>query len=152
MNIAMLLEMVAETVPDQRAVGALTYAELLSRANAGAGLVRDRLVAIDTNSVAIPIGLFSAAIAGVPYVPVNYRLADEQLRAIVERAAPGTAIVEPDVVSRLAGVEGIEVIDRDAFLDATAKPAEKVDAPSDPDEIAVLLFTSGTTGTPKAAV
>src|SRR5689334_3477845 len=132
MNIAMLLEMVAETVPDQRAVGALTYAELLSRANAGAGLAGERLIAIDTNSEAIPIGLFSAAIAGVPYVPVNYRLADEQLRAIVERAAPGTAVVEPEVVPRIAGIEGIEVIDRESFLAATAKGADKVDAPSDP--------------------
>src|SRR5438094_7657650 len=121
MNISMLLEMVAETVPDQRAAGSLTYAELLSRANAGAALVRDRLIAVDPNSEAIRVGLFSAAIAGVPYVPVNYRLADEQLRAIVERAAPGTAVVDPDVVPRLAGIEGITVIARDAFLEATAK-------------------------------
>src|SRR3954469_10639254 len=133
MNIAMLLEMVAETVPDQRAAGALTYGELLTRARAGARLVGERLIAVDTNSEAIPVGLFSAAIAGVPYVPVNYRLADEQLRAIVGRAAPGTAVVDSEVVARLVGIDGVTVIDRDEFLDATACGAQDEDeAPSDP--------------------
>jgi acyl-CoA synthetase (AMP-forming)/AMP-acid ligase II len=88
----------------------------------------------------------------VPYVPVNYRLSDEQLRAIVERAAPGTAVVDPDVVARLDNIDGLRVIDRPSFLDAATPTAERFDAPSDPEAIAVLLFTSGTTGTPKAAV
>ena len=152
MNISMLLEMVADSIGDRVAVGSLTYAQLFERASAGAKLVGDRLIAVDINSEAVPIGLFSAALAGVPYVPVNYRLSDEQLRAIVERAAPGTAVVDPDVVARLGGIDGLRVIDRPAFLDAVTSGAERSDAPSDPAAIAVLLFTSGTTGTPKAAV
>jgi acyl-CoA synthetase (AMP-forming)/AMP-acid ligase II len=152
MNISVLLELVADTIGDRIAVGSLTYAQLLERASAGAKLVGDRLIAVDINSDAVPIGLFSAALAGVPYVPVNYRLSDEQLRAIVERAAPGTAVVDPDVVARLDNIDGLRVIDRPSFLDAVTPGAERSDAPSDPDAIAVLLFTSGTTGTPKAAV
>jgi fatty-acyl-CoA synthase len=148
----MLLEMVADSIGDRVAVGSLTYAQLFERATAGAQLAGDRLIAVDTNSEAVPIGLFSAALAGVPYVPVNYRLSDEQLRAIVERAAPGTAIVAPDVVGRLDGIDGLRVIDRPSFLDAVTSGADRSDTPSDPDAIAVLLFTSGTTGTPKAAV
>jgi acyl-CoA synthetase (AMP-forming)/AMP-acid ligase II len=148
----MLLEMVADVVGDQVAVGSLTYAQLLERASAGSQLVGDRLVLVDTNSEAVPIGLFSAALAGVPFVPVNYRLADDQLRAIVERAAPGTAVVDPEVVARLGAVEGLRVLERGSFLDTTATATPRPDAPSDPEAIAVLLFTSGTTGTPKAAV
>ncbi|MEY2420731.1 MAG: hypothetical protein QOI95_798 [Acidimicrobiaceae bacterium] len=152
MNISMLLEMVADTIGGQVAVGTLTYAQLFERATAGSKLVGDRLIAIDINSEAVPIGLFSAALAGVPYVPVNYRLSDEQLRAVVERAAPGTAVVDPDVVARLENIDGLQVFDRPSFLDTVAAGADRSDAPSDPDAIAVLLFTSGTTGTPKAAV
>ena len=152
MNISMLLEMVADSAGDRVAVGSLTYAELLERATAGAKLAGDGFIAVDVNSEAVPIGLFSAALAGVPYIPVNYRLADEQLRAIVERAAPGTAVVDPDVVGRLAGISGLQVIDRPSFLDSIAGGEERGVAPSDPDAIAVLLFTSGTTGAPKAAV
>ena len=152
MNISMLLEMVADSIGDRVAVGSLTYAELFERASAGSKLVGDRLIAVDINSEAVPIGLFSAALAGIPYVPVNYRLSDEQLRAIVERAAPGTAVVDPDVVGRLDDIEGLHVIDRPSFLNTVSAGSERSDAPSDPDAIAVLLFTSGTTGTPKAAV
>jgi acyl-CoA synthetase (AMP-forming)/AMP-acid ligase II len=59
-----------------------------------------------------------------------------------------------DHVPRLAGIDGLEVIDR-AELDALveAAPADEAVLPEvDPDETAVLLFTSGTTGEPKAAV
>src|SRR5438270_12535510 len=157
MNIAMLLEMVADSVGDQVAVGSrdgggLTYAQLFERSAAGAALLGERLVAVDINSEAIPIGIFSAALAGVPYVPVNYRLADERLRAIVERAAPATAVVEPEVVARISDIEGLHVMERDEFLRATTASVARPEVPFDPEAIAVLLFTSGTTGEPKAAV
>jgi acyl-CoA synthetase (AMP-forming)/AMP-acid ligase II len=152
MNICMLLEMVADVVGDQVAVGSLTYAQLLERASAGSQLIGDRLVMVDTNSEAVPIGLFSAALAGVPFVPVNYRLADDPLREIIQRAAPGTAVVDASVVSRISDIDGIDVLDRESFLEACTNSVVKPDAPSDPEAIAVLLFTSGTTGTPKAAV
>ena len=65
-------------------------------------------MAVDVNSEAVPVGLFAAALAGIPYVPVNYRLADAQLAAILERAAPGLAVVESSVPGRLGdGVAGL---------------------------------------------
>ena len=48
---------------------------------------------VDLNSEAVPLALFGAALAGKPFVPVNYRLADDQLQAILERTAPATVIV-----------------------------------------------------------
>ena len=64
----------------------------------------------------MPIALFGSAIAGKPFVPVNYRLADDRLRSIVERAAPATVIAGTGVAARLDGVAGIEVVERDEFL------------------------------------
>ena len=85
-------------------------------------------------------------------MPVNYRLADDQLRAILERAAPGVAVVEASVSPRLGtGVTGLELIDAAELLAATAVEDGDL-AVTEPDDIAVLLFTSGTTGEPKAAV
>ena len=161
MNIAMLLEMVADAAGDRVAIGSLdgsgvTYPELLTRSRAVADLLvareAQRLILVDVNSVAVPVGLFGAALAGRPFVPVNYRLADDQLRAILERAAPGVAVVEPSVPSRLgAAVPGLELLGPGDLLGAA--PTEGGDLGfTDPDDIAVLLFTSGTTGEPKAAV
>ncbi len=160
MNIAMLLEMVADAAGDRVAIGPLatgvTYAELLTRSRGAAGLVAgrraERLVLVDVNSVAVPVSLFGAALAGRPFVPVNYRLADDQLRAILARAAPGVAVVEASVPGRLGeGVTGLDLIDAEDLLAATTT-ADGDLAETDPDDIAVLLFTSGTTGEPKAAV
>lgn len=115
MNVALLLEMAADGFGDRRAVNGLTYAELQKAAEESAATIaaehKRALVVVDVNSPAIPIGLFGAAKAGVPFVPLNYRLTEA------------------------------EIAEREASL-----PAEL------PDDVAVLLFTSGTTGAPKAAV
>ena len=161
MNIAMLLEMVAEGAPDRVIVGAktggLTVAQLLQDARRAAAQFRSADVArigfVDLNSEAFPIALFGAALAGLPFAPVNYRLTDEQFDAILRRLVPGLVIVGDDAADRLGTIDGLQVITRGEFIDSVSSEGDDVALPLvDPDDIAVLLFTSGTTGEPKAAV
>ena len=163
MNLMMLLEMAASAMGDRVAVGSLdsgrTCGELMGDAAALAGRLRaseaERLVLCDEPGAVLPVALFGAAWAGVPYVPVNYRLADDDLRALAERAAPALAVADTSGASRLADVDGLEVVERDEILDdpgGGADPAEPGDWGMDPDEAAVLLYTSGTSGPPKSAV
>ncbi|NLD76141.1 MAG: long-chain fatty acid--CoA ligase, partial [Acidimicrobiales bacterium] len=136
----------------------LTMADLASRAaRAGtylASLPGERVALIDLNSEAVPLALFGAALAGKPFVPINYRLTDEQLRALVARTAPATVIVGAGIAERLGTIDGIQVLDRSEFVEQTADESIEPADPyaGDPDSIAVLLYTSGTTGEPKAAV
>ncbi|MCU1462891.1 MAG: putative O-succinylbenzoate--CoA ligase (OSB-CoA synthetase) (O-succinylbenzoyl-CoA synthetase) [Acidimicrobiales bacterium] len=160
MNLAMLLEMAADGFGDRVAVGdrstGLTYRELLDLARGAAALFEkhraERVVVVDQNSDAVPIALFGAALAGTPFVPVNYRLADDRLRDVLARAAPAVAIVGPDAIERVRGIAGLDVMARDDFLEAAAKESPGEPGFTDPDDVAVMLFTSGTTGEPKAAV
>ncbi len=163
MNVSMLLEMIAESAPDRVAVGSrpggVTYGQLLARARRLATLLRDRgverLGLVDLNSEAMPICLYGAGIAGVPFSPVNYRLTDDQLRHILERLSPALVVVGDGVAARVGTVDGIEMIDRDELLQQLATdgaPAEGEFPFVDPEDVAVLLFTSGTTGEPKVAV
>ena len=83
-------------------------------------------------------------------MPVNYRLADEQLRAILARTAPSVIVVDDPVVARVGAIEGVELVTRPTFLsEINDLPAGATSEFGDPDDIAILLFTSGTTGEPK---
>ena len=143
MNITMILEMAA-SADDRPAVTAdgrsLTPAELLRLAHAAAGRFRGHPAVLyqGTSHLAYPVALFGAAVAGVPLVPVNYRLGGQQLDALVNRH-PGALVIRPS--------------DLEGLLEPAEAPAPDGEpAPGDGDPAAVLLYTSGTTAEPKAAV
>ena len=160
MNPLMLLEMAATgfgaRVAVQNGQDRLTYAELFAAAAAARRDIEASGAAhvsiLDVNSLAVPVGLFAAAWAGRPFVPLNYRLTEGEVDALVARIAPVYLVAERGRVERLTSL-GAKVVARDRFLASLAGEADPAtDWPMDPDAVAVLLFTSGTTGAPKAAV
>jgi fatty-acyl-CoA synthase len=162
MHTAMLLEMVTDAAGDRVGVGprdgGLTYAELLNQSRRTAAWLRqegvENVAMVGLNSEVVPLLLFGAALAAVPFAPVNYRLTDEQLRAILQRLAPAAVVADDDVVARIGELDGIHVVSTTDFAGARSSigEGELDDTPADPDDVAILLFTSGTTGDPKAAV
>jgi acyl-CoA synthetase (AMP-forming)/AMP-acid ligase II len=162
MNIALLLEMAAEAAPDR--VGLVcegkrwTYAELLSAARGAFELIQESqaeyVALLDESSEAAVIALFGAALAGVPYCPLNYRLADPDLSGLLERIAPALVVGDEERIERIAGDQGHTVFSRELFTQKTQETVPAADDREyDPGEgIAVQLFTSGTTAAPKAAI
>jgi acyl-CoA synthetase (AMP-forming)/AMP-acid ligase II len=160
MNLMMLLEMATDGFGDRVAIqngaATLTYAELFAAAGTAAGTViesgAERLAVLDVNSLAVPLGLFSAAWAGVPFVPLNYRLTGVELDGLLGSIAPAFLVTDAERAPTLASAART-VATRDAFLAGARTGGSRAPEWSmDPDAIGILLFTSGTTGAPKAAV
>ncbi|MCZ6887540.1 MAG: class I adenylate-forming enzyme family protein [Gammaproteobacteria bacterium] len=163
MNIMMLLEMAASGYGDRVAFfeaesnASITYQELFDGAGVAANAVlasgADRFAMLDVSSLAVPIGLFASAWAGIPYAPLNYRLTDDEIDRLLGRIKPAHLVTETHRLERFEAQEGVTVRSREKFLDVARAGGDAAKPWSmDPEATAVLLFTSGTTGEPKAAV
>ena len=162
MNVMMLLEMAAGAMGDRVAIQCegdrWSHDALFQGAGRLAARVResgaDHLAILDVSSPAVPLALFGAAWAGKPFVPLNYRLTGAELDALIERITPAVLVTDAERAKELEGRDGIQVVTRDELLaDARGDAAPPgPDWSMEPEEIAILLFTSGTTGAPKAAV
>ncbi|MCV7195626.1 class I adenylate-forming enzyme family protein [Mycobacterium angelicum] len=152
MSISLLLEMAASGNPDRAAVVSedlrLTTAQLSDLADGAAGVIaasNARHVAyVGTGGAMLPLLLFAAARAGVPFTPINYRLSAEGIGALIERLPQPLVVADERYRPMLAESRGV-----DEFLTA-AKNSEPASEFLDPDSVAVVLFTSGTTSQPKA--
>jgi acyl-CoA synthetase (AMP-forming)/AMP-acid ligase II len=142
-NIAMLLDLAADAMGERRAIGELTYVDIRRLAVAASADVAARsngtLAYADANGPAVPVALFAAAWAGVSYAPLNYRLPAAQQQALVDRLGTGYLVETDKADTWLDELHSAATDEPAAYPDETGRPA-------------VLLFTSGTSSEPKAAV
>jgi acyl-CoA synthetase (AMP-forming)/AMP-acid ligase II len=160
MNISLVLQMAADAEPER--IGLVcggrpwSYRALLQAARAAATDISSsgcsHVALLDESSEAAAVALFGAALAGVPYVPLNYRLPDLDLASLLRRIAPAYIVGDAERVERLSPDPGHRIRSRTAFLAAATQTETLSSADGPPEGIAVQLFTSGTTAAPKAAI
>ena len=152
--------MAADADPDRIGLvcegGRWSYGALLAAAHGAARAIAEsgclHVALLEESSEAAPIALFGAAIAGVPYVPLNYRLADADLTTLLGRIAPAFIIGDTTRIMRLTPDRGHAVRSRLAFVAEAEARSTGGDLPESEESVALQLFTSGTTAAPKAAV
>ncbi|MGW5071787.1 class I adenylate-forming enzyme family protein [Rhodococcus sp. NPDC004095] len=162
MNISMILEMAAADGDRIAVTGAgrsLTSAQLLDQAHRAAARFRDQpaVLYLGANHPAYPVALFGAALAGVPFVPLNYRLGDNQLTALRDKH-PGALVLEPGDLDAFLGAPESDTADGAPESDTADGAPESDPSAAEPlpewdgDAVAAIIYTSGTTSDPKPAV
>ena len=110
----------------------------------------DRVMIVTENAAATAIAIFAAQMLGAWAVPVNARLSQPELDRFLAHARPAAVLLTVDVspdatqhAERL-GASSVGLGLRAAY----PYPSNPADTP----DIGVLLYTTGTTGTPKAVM
>jgi feruloyl-CoA synthase len=158
-------ELLAQRMPDG-AWRRLTYAQARKRARRVAAALLERglsaerpLAVLSGNDIEHALLALAAMYIGVPYAPISpaYSLVSKdfaQLRRAMELITPGLVYVSDSAQFERAidtACRGVEVIHALPEREADAE-VEAAHARVGPDAIAKFLFTSGSTGMPKAVI
>lgn len=154
MSVSLLLEMAASASPDRIAVVSgdlrLTTQQLSDLADGGAGAIAasdaQHVVYVGTGGAMLPLLIFASARAGLPFTPINYRLSADGIAALIRRLPRPLVVVDERYRDTIAADQSLS---SQQFLELAGR-AEPVAEFPDPDSVAIVLFTSGTTSQPKA--
>lgn len=176
MNVGQFLTKTARTFPDNLAVvhgqKKLTYAQFNMRVNKLANAFNrlgiqkeDRVVILQYNYPETLESIFACFKTGCSAVPINFRLHPNEYAFIIDHSEAKAVILSPEFnqvimgirdriphvqhLISLSGVQG-ELLDYEELLSAEADQFEDTDV--QPDDLAWLFYTSGTTGMPKGAM
>jgi long-chain acyl-CoA synthetase len=162
-NLADLVARQAEAQPDGVALvqpGAvrrtMTWAELdrqidaVSAGVAAHGLLAGHRVAIcGPNSIEFVVVYFAALRAGYVAVPINPESTATELQAMISHCGARVLFTaEPQPIEDVHQV----ALTSDGLDELSTLAALPVSSPRDPEALAVLLYTAGTSGEPKAAM
>jgi len=161
-NVADLVQRAAESAPGKTALIAgdreLTWAELdaaVSRFAAGLRArdlaVGDRVGVLLPNGIEFVISYFALLRAGLVAMPMNVSYTAAEIEHQVSDAEAKLVIADAALAERVESVPTLEVGSAEWDKTAAATPWSEPAASADAD-LAVLLYTSGTTGLPKGAM
>ncbi len=124
----------------------------------------DRVAFLGFNSADFLVLMFACARLGVMMVPLNWRLTPDEHAYMLDHARASVLLVEPEFEAGVTGIRnrlgGCRMIRYGTTEDGwesfeellTAADGPDRDFRAGPDDPALIVYTSGTTGRPKGAV
>jgi amino acid adenylation domain-containing protein len=154
-------EAVVRRLPSKTAVaapnGTLGYRELDGRANgighavlAAAGVSRRPVAILMPHGAGQVAAILGALKAGRPYVGLDPMHAIADHHRVLTHCGADVLVHDAETVERAASLAGGTVAMVDVASHAAAPQALAPEVPRNPDDLAYLYYTSGTTGVPKA--
>ncbi|MGG7510773.1 class I adenylate-forming enzyme family protein [Plantibacter sp. YIM 135249] len=181
MNLTWMLESTTRKFPTKDAIvtadgDALSYAELLAASRRAASVFRDagvrpgdRVGVMTYNTPAFVIAAFGVWRAGATLVPINHKLTSPEVAYVLDHASISVGVVDVDLAqtaetasaaatsaqTRASGVATwlTTADDGTGRFDALVTDADEWDGIDvDEDAVAQVLYTSGTTSSPKGCL
>ena len=160
-----VFEQQVERTPDALAViggsASLTYAELNEKANQlahflqNSGVTPGARVAVSLNrSLEVIVSLLAILKAGAAYVPVDPSYPASRLSFLIQDSEAKVLLTQRAIASELPELTTtILILDQDWPVIALESPNNLEDsAPHSPDQLAYVMYTSGSTGNPKGVL
>ena len=165
-NLSSFIRFHAQRTPDKTALiyqdVRLSYAAFLDRITRTGGVLRqkgigpgDVVAAVMKNSAAFLEIAFATSHIGAVFLPVNFRLAKDEIGYIVGNAQARLVIADAEFAANLPEAVETVLLDEAAQRDATRLGPEAAPAPMHvrkPEDLYRLMYTSGTTDRPKGVM
>ncbi|MDH3716124.1 MAG: acyl--CoA ligase, partial [Gammaproteobacteria bacterium] len=172
MNITHLLARAASVFPDNPAVSQgghvwANYAQLMRRIATMAAAFRERLGLVPGDRVALAMAncpqylevRYAAWYAGLAAVPMNAKLHAREFAYMLSDSGARLCFITPDLTDTVAPLTD-ELADLERVIEVGSAEYQMLQSgdpslgmyPSEPDDVAWLFYTSGTTGQPKGVM
>ncbi len=166
LNLSSFIRFHAKRKPDRTAIvygdTRLSYADFRDRIEVTAGMLAARgigpgdIVAVFMkNSLAFLEIAFATSHLGAVFLPINFRLAVDEVRYIVEHAGAKLVLADTELAAGVAGLPEVILVDEAAQSDSTRLAGGAAPAPMHvraADDLFRLMYTSGTTDRPKGVM